>query len=126
MNVSAAPLSNLVEVDGHPIQIRGSVTVPVTFAGTTFNQEFVIADNITAEGILGMDFLENHKCIVNIAKREIVLEQSKPLILTTPVTSSSNPINITISKTVTIPPNSEMEILGQLPAEGGPWLMEGL
>ena len=36
------------------------------------------------------------------------------------------PVNVTVNKTVTIPPASEMEILGQLPAEGGPWLIEGL
>ena len=36
------------------------------------------------------------------------------------------PKSVTISETVTIPPTSEMEILGRLPAEGGPWLMEGV
>ena len=74
--ISAISVGNLVGVDGHPIQIRRSVTVPVTIAETTFSQEFVIANNITADGILGMDFLENHKCVVNIAKKEIILEQS--------------------------------------------------
>ena len=50
--ISPAPYSNLVGVDGLPIQARGVVTIPLTISNTVFNQEFVIADNITAEGIL--------------------------------------------------------------------------
>ena len=43
-------------VDRHPIQITGLVTVSIMIAEANFTQEFIIADNITAEGILGMDF----------------------------------------------------------------------
>ena len=32
----------------------------------TFKQQFVIADGITAEAILGMDFLEANKCVFDI------------------------------------------------------------
>ena len=118
--LSATALDNLVGVGRHPIQIRGSVTVPVMIAEATFTQEFRIADNITAEGILGMDFLEKYQCVVNIAKREIVLEHSNSLPLVTSATTSSHSINVTICNTVIIPPNSEMEIFGRLSAEGGP------
>ena len=45
-------------------------------------------------------YLENHKCVVNIAEREISLEKSKLLTLVTPVATLCNPTNVTISKTV--------------------------
>ena len=127
VRISPAPHSNLVGVDGHPIHVRGVVTIPLTISSTVFNQEFVIADNITAEGILGMDFLEEHKCILDMAKRQVTVNQSEPLSLV-PIVSNSvgTPVNVTVNKTVTIPPASEMEILGRLPAEGGPWLIEGI
>ena len=127
IRISPAPHSNLVGVDGHPIQVRGVVTIPLTISNTVFNQEFVIADNITAEGILGMDFLEEHQCILDMAKRQVTVNQSEPLSLVPTVSNSvSTPVNVTVNKTVTIPPASEMEILGRLPAEGGPWLIEGV
>ena len=53
VRISPAPHSNLVGVDGHAIQVRGVVTIPLTISNTVFNQEIVIADNITAEGIPG-------------------------------------------------------------------------
>ena len=127
VRISPAPHSNLVGVDGHPIHFREVVTIPLTISSTVFNQEFVIADNITAEGILGMDFLEEHKCILDMAKRQVTVNQSEPLSLVPIVTNSvGTPVNVTVNKTVTIPPASEMEILGRLPAEGGPWLIEGI
>ena len=46
----------IVGVDGIPIRIEGSVSVPVTIRKTTFNHEFIVANEITAEAILGLDF----------------------------------------------------------------------
>ena len=79
VKMSHAPHSNLVGVDGHSIHVRGVVMVPLTISNTVFNQEFVIAHNITAEDILGVDFLEQHKCILDIiAKQQITVNQSEP------------------------------------------------
>ena len=56
----------LVGVDGIPINVRGTVSVKVSLETLTFNQKFMIADGITAEAILGMDFLEANKCVLDI------------------------------------------------------------
>ena len=61
---------NLVGVNGHSIRVRGSVTVPITIMGRSFQQQFIIADHITAEGILGVDFMERNNCVVDLAKRQ--------------------------------------------------------
>ena len=71
-----------------------------------------------------MDFLEEDKCILDTAKRQVTVNQSKPLSLVPSVSNTvGTPVNVTVNKMVTIPPASEMEILGRLPAEGGPWLI---
>ena len=52
---------------------------------------------------------------------------SKPLSFAPSMSNSiSNPVNDTVSKTVTIPPACKMEIPGWLPAESRPWLIEGV
>ena len=36
--------------------------------GLVFNQKFVIADEITAEAILAMDFLEANRCVLDLCR----------------------------------------------------------
>ena len=52
----------LVGVDGIPIKVHGAASVDMV-KGHTLSHQFIIADHITAEGILGMDFLEQNKYI---------------------------------------------------------------
>ena len=47
----------LVGVDGILIKVRGSISVKISLEGLVISQKFVIVDGITAEAILGMDFL---------------------------------------------------------------------
>ena len=58
INTKVAEFHNLVGVDSHPIKVRGSASLPMLVAETEFLQKFIIADGITTEGILGMDFME--------------------------------------------------------------------
>ena len=73
VKISPAPHSNLVGVDGHPLQVRGIVMIPLTISSTVFTQAFVIANNKTADGILRMDFLERNKYILDIVKWQITV-----------------------------------------------------
>ena len=43
-----------------------SVCFPVIIFETRFQQKFVVSDGITTEDILGMDFMEVNKCVVNM------------------------------------------------------------
>ena len=74
IKVEATKYHNIVGVDGHPINVRGSATVSVNISNRTYHQKFIIADNITAEGILGMDFMEANKCVLDISKRQLIVE----------------------------------------------------
>jgi len=53
--------------------IKGSVVVPLSIANLTFKQEFIAAEGIMAEGILGLDFLEANKCILNLTNTEVTV-----------------------------------------------------
>ena len=48
--------NSLVGVDGSPLQLRGTASVKISVGNLTICHTFVIADKITAEAILGMDF----------------------------------------------------------------------
>ena len=61
----------IVGVDGIPIRIEGSVSVPFTIGKATFNHEFIVVNEITAEAILGLDFLEAKKCVLDLAGGKI-------------------------------------------------------
>ena len=50
----------------------------MTIGETRFQQKFVIADGITIEGILGIDFMEVNKCMVDIAGNEYHLRWKVP------------------------------------------------
>ena len=43
----------LVGVDGIPLKVPGASTFPLTIAGLEFQHRLIIADNITADAILG-------------------------------------------------------------------------
>jgi len=58
----------LVGIDGIPIKVHGSATISLSIAGQKFNHDFVIANQITTDAIIGLDFLEAHKCILNMAE----------------------------------------------------------
>ena len=124
--LQANPCQNIVGVDGHSIQVRGSVRIPVTISNRTFEQTFVIADKITAEGILGMDFLEDNKCVFDVAKRQITFKQLETLSLVPPAPPLTVTIsNVALEKTITIPASCEIEVMAWLSSGGGPWLVEG-
>ena len=46
----------LIGVDGIPIKVCGASLVNVIIEGHTLSHQFIVADHITAEAILGMDF----------------------------------------------------------------------
>ena len=55
--LDAKVVHNLVSVDGNPIKINGSTVIPFSIAGLSFQQEFIIVKQITADAIIGVNFL---------------------------------------------------------------------
>ena len=93
----------------------------------TFNQQFVIADGITAEALLGMDFLEANKCVLDICKGELVAKD-KGMISLQPHSSSEHSCNkVNLVETTVIPVPSEMEVTAKVctPNDNHVWMIEG-
>ena len=58
----------LVGVDGTPLQVYGVTQVQFQLAGDVFTTSVLVVGKLAAEVILGLDFLELHKCTVDLAK----------------------------------------------------------
>ena len=119
---------NLVSVDGNPIKINGSAVIPFSIAGLSFQQEFIIAEQITADAILGVNFLESNKCVLNLANKEMSVGHHGVLPLATnPCHTTQSPVKVTIVNTLEIPATSELKILARIhtTSAGGTWLVEG-
>ena len=116
----------LVGVDGIPLQVRGSATVGFSVCGLTVKQKFILADSLTSQGILGMDFLESNHCILDLAEGK--LSAGGQSIFLHPHLGDKQEVahvDITAEETVTISPVSEMEIMGNMNVEcSGTWLVE--
>lgn len=117
----------IVRVDGIPIKIEGSVSVPVTIGNATFNHDFIVANEITTEAILGLDFLEAKKCMLDLACGKLQIADQSVTLTARPTQSSSQCAKVTVLKKIVIPPRSEMEVMARIDSkESGTWLLEGL
>ena len=117
----------LVGVDGIPIKVRGTVSVKVSLEGLVFNQKFVIADGITAEAILGMDFLEANRCVLDLCRGELVAKDVGMIPLQPHSSSKSSCLKVTLVETMAIPAASEMEVKARVcvPSDEHIWMIEG-
>ena len=125
-DLKTVTVHRLVGVDGIPISVRGSAVVQFSICGTKFQHEFVIADHITAEAILGIDFLEDNKCVLDLANEKMYIQDMLVPLKPLQSYSASKSVKVTVVETVTVPPCSEMELMAHFDApEHGTWLIEG-
>ena len=117
----------LVWVDGIPIKVRGTVSVEVCLEGLVFNQKFVIADGITAEAILGMDFLEVNRCVLDLGRGELVAKDKGMIPLRPHSSTKSSCLKVTLVETIAIPAASEIEVKARVcaPSDEHIWMIEG-
>ena len=116
----------LVGVDGIPIKVQGSATICFTVAGVKFQHKFITADRITAHAILGVDFLEANKCILNLAKGELSVNQKTVALSGYPTIATVGCAKITLMHTVVVPTSNEMEIRAHFHSNiRGIWFVEG-
>ena len=104
--------AKIVSASGDPILLKGRIQLKLDIGGLAIEHSFLVA-KISGKGLLGMDFLRPHNCILDISTGSMVWKHGEvPL-----EASSTNPIEcckITLTETTTIPPLSEMIIKGQL------------
>ena len=109
-NTKMDPLNGqqLIGVDGSPLHIQGCVQVSLKIAEVNFNGNFIVVDNLKAEGL---DFLKEHLCNIDIPSNCISFLQKK---IKVPLQnkSTTNQISAQLVQTVHIPPQCEKEVLG--------------
>ena len=116
----------LVGVDGIPLKVLGSVTAPLSIAEAHFSHEFIVAEGLTTDAILGLDFLEANKCVLDLAKGNIIIADRSISLIPNPSSQHSACSNVTVLQKYVIPPHSELEIAAHLDSqEAGTWLIEG-
>ena len=122
-------LQRLVGVDGIPIRIRGSTLIQFSIGSMEFKHEFVIADHITAEAILGLDFLEANKCVLDLSKQEMTIRDKVLELQPSPANAivQQQCATVTVMNTIVVPPSSEMEVMAHVNTQGnGAWLLESI
>ena len=91
----------------------------MSFGSEHFQVPVVIVDQLLADVILGLDSMQDHQCTTDIASRVLSVGGSQlRLLLVTGDRSApednSEPVTVSLTKTVQVPPMSEMEIRGEV------------
>ena len=68
----------VVSTNGTLVKVLGQTSVQLKIADEAWTQDLIIAD-IHEDGILGMDFLLKHKCIINLPTRAISIPVIEPI-----------------------------------------------
>ena len=95
-------------VDGSPLHVLGQVAVELQFGKKHFPTDVVVAETLSAEAILGLDFLVQMHAVIDLAKQKIVLpDDGGELSLEkagSPVTTPCFPV--CIPEGIEVPPTS--------------------
>ena len=91
----------------------------------------IVVDQLSADVILHLDFLEDHRCTIGIASRVLCVGGSQlrlPLVTgrdRSAPEDHSELVTVSLVKTVQVPPMSEMEIRGEVKQlVSGTWVVE--
>ena len=97
--------------DGALKSTHGCSVIPFLFNGQLIPQKMVIAD-IDVAGVLGYDFLYENAVNINVRDGSLVLNGDK---LQCELESELPSVfRVTLSETVTVPPNSEIVVRGKI------------
>ena len=96
----------LTAADGGNLNVLGTVDLQFSLENGSFCHEFVVAEVDDLEGILGMDFLEQHNVTIQVAQGVLMFADQQLVRLEKDYTSLCT--RVKLSKKVVIPPDSEV------------------
>ena len=67
------PGSSTVGANGLPLDVIGEVSLPVSLSGYQVLHTFFVVNGLMVEGLLGLDFLEKLKALIDFADRCLTL-----------------------------------------------------
>lgn len=121
----------LVGVQGTPLELYGVTCINIELRGEQFSTEAIVAGSLTTDIILGRDFLREHECMIDMGKGGDLLHFNRRGMAVTLNGKSSKEvlscINVTVGRVLNVPPQSELEVMGQVPcsAINNTWVLEG-
>ena len=59
----------LVGVNGAPLLVKGLTRAQVCIEGFEFVGNFVVSGELVVDAILGLDFLQQHNCVIDVGKK---------------------------------------------------------
>ena len=117
----------LVGVEGTPLNVHGTMELELKMGEEIFQTKVIVADGLTAELILGLDFLEEHNCTIEIGRKTLHFIDRGTSVTLQGCGEVTMPIGVAMGETVQVPAYSEMKVmvnLTQTPTSGT-WIMEG-
>ena len=104
----------LVGADCRQLQVRECKKLTLTSAGQKFEFQVIIADSLTVEGILGLNFLQANYCMINLSKEVLIISKrnlSLPLESVKMVSSTTTNIPVCLTSNLWIPAQSDVELV---------------
>ena len=103
----------MIGANGTALEIVEKVEeAEIVLGEMTFATDLVIVEGLTSEGILGLDFLERHQCIIDVSKGILTLSDGA---LQIPLQKKedegaqiSQIVQVCLVDTVIVPPRSEV------------------
>ena len=110
----------LVGVDGNPLSLRGTAHTYLKLGGKAFPIEVTVVDNITADVILGMDFLVAEDCVIDVCRKTLSIRSQQITLELHSEQCQSEGMDQMFVACVDVPANSQLEVIVETtePAEG--------
>ena len=99
-----ASVLNVHGVGGSAIQVQGEISVPIKVADIEVVQRFIILTGIAIPLILGMDFIVQHRVVIDFITKQVSLYGG---LTSTPLCIESEEQEVVIDALIELPPRSE-------------------
>ena len=120
---------HLVGANGSPLAVLGCADIRLCVGTESFQQEAIVVKSLSVDGILGMDFLTENKCKIDVGERKLQI-QSRGIQVSLQEAATSKCVQCPVlhmEETVVIPAWSEMEVMATMnekPHPLGTWVAE--
>ena len=107
----------LTGVEGSTIEVLGKVEVPIAIDNHVLNVSVAVVRGISESAILGLDFLSQHSCLINLDSRILSsssLQFSVPFMTGSPNHKPCSTVYAVLNMSISIPERSELEIIAEL------------
>ena len=123
-SLMAATGKKLVGVEGSPLKVLGTGIFNIAFEQQQFNVNFLVADSLTTEAILGRDFLRDNHCVIDVGRNLIKFEIAGITLKLTcsPGDSQIAYVSVVVDSILHVPGCSEIEVMAKVSSAS--WIIE--